>query len=176
MSSGSRRHSRPGRNPEQLTQWVDDYAERLYRAAALATCADDAGDLCQDVFLVAARSGETFSGQSTPYTWLYAILRNLIRDRRRKFARRAGAVPIDRPPRAISPEQDVGRREEHLRVRQAVARLPEGHREVVSLFYLEELSVAEVAERLNQPVGTVKSRLFNARTTLKRVLEGSGAD
>ena len=47
---------------------------------------------------------------------------------------------------------------------------------MVSLFYLEELSVAEVAERLNQPVGTVKSRLFNARTTLKRVLEGSGAD
>ena len=161
---------------ERLAQWVDEYAPRLYRAAALFTSQDEARDLCQEVFLVAARTGSSFAEQSTPYTWLYAILRNLVWDRRRKSARRARGVPLERPLPVLSPEQEARRREDRRRVRRAVAELPEMQREVVSLFYLQERSVGEVALQMGVPVGTVKSRLFSARTALKRALEGAGVD
>ncbi len=57
-------------------------------------------------------------------------------------------------------------------VRQALAKLPAGHRAAVALFYMEEMSVAEVAVALEIPVGTVKSRLMHARQKLRAVLEG----
>ena len=55
-----------------------------------------------------------------------------------------------------------------------LARLPVTEREVLTLFYLRELSLAEVAEVLDVPVGTVKSRLFRARQLLRRELDPEG--
>ena len=59
-------------------------------------------------------------------------------------------------------------------VREALAQLPAKHRAAVALFYLEEMSVAEVAVALDIPVGTVKSRLMHARGMLRAALEGEG--
>ena len=57
-------------------------------------------------------------------------------------------------------------------LRKAMAELPEGHRAAIGLFYLEEMTVAEVAVALEIPVGTVKTRLMNARKKLRKTLEG----
>ncbi len=57
-------------------------------------------------------------------------------------------------------------------LRKALAKLPEGHRAAIGLFYLEEMSVAEVAVALEIPVGTVKTRLMQARRKLRAILEG----
>ena len=153
-----------------MTALVDQYADRLYRAAALGQSPDEARDLCQETFLVAARNPAAFEGRSAPYTWLYGIMKNLRRARRRKAARPA---PIDAPRLSVvTPEADLTRQQTHRRVHAAVAKLPESQREAVALFYLEELSVAEVAARLGVPPGTVKSRLSAARSVLRRALKG----
>lgn len=153
-----------------LEHWVDQYAERLYRAAAVGTDPDDARDLCQETFLVAARS--RFEGRSAPYTWLYGIMKNLRRARRRRAAR----VEPHRPQLAVvTPEAEVARGQVRRRVQAAVAHLPEIQREVVVLYYLEELPIAAVAERLGLPANTVKSRLFAARSALRRALKEAQA-
>lgn len=159
---------------ESLTeQWVDAYAARLYRAAALLSSEAEAADLCQEVFLVAARKHAAFDGRSAPYTWLYGILRNLIRDRRKRYARRGlRLVPAPETAPPSDPEVELSASQQRERVRRAVSTLPERHREVITLYYLEELAIAEVAQRLGAPIGTVKSRLFQARAALKRTLKG----
>lgn len=151
-----------------MARLVDQYADRLYRAAALGSTPEDARDLCQETFLVAARS--QFEGRSAPYTWLYGIMKNLRRERRRKARRRA---PADAPRLAIAtPEAQLARTQTRAAVQAAVSHLPENQREAVMLFYLEELPVAEVARRTGVPAGTIKSRLFAARTALRRALKG----
>ncbi len=158
-----------------IEQWVDAHSTRLYRAAALFTSEAEAADLCQEVFLIAARKQHSFDARSTAYTWLYGILRNLVRDRRKKQNRRTLRLVEDPPQNPVArqdPETKLSAAEDRDRVRTAVGALAEGQRDVVALFYLEELAVAEVADRLELPIGTVKSRLFQARATLKRALKG----
>lgn len=152
--------------------WVDAHAARLYRAAALLASEAEAADLVQEVFLIASRRRATFDGSAAPYTWLYGILRNLARDRRKKQTRRARLTPVD-DRRTSDPERLLTAERDRARVRAAVRGLPDEHREVVALYYLDEVPVAEVAERLGVPPGTVKSRLFKARAALRRVLEGA---
>ncbi len=159
------------RRQQRLERWVDAYAARLYRVAALSASDEEAGDLTQEVFCVAARKADDFADRSSPYTWLYAILRNLVRDRRRKAARRS-AARMELVTQATDPERELSRAQDRRRVSEAVASLSEGQRVVVELFYLGELSVAEVAAELGVPPGTVKSRLYGAREALKRALEG----
>jgi len=67
---------------------------------------------------------------------------------------------------------DVDQALGHQTLHKALAQLPEGHRAAIGLFYLEEMSVAEVAVALEIPVGTVKTRLLHARKKLRAVLEG----
>lgn len=154
-----------------IAGWVEGHAARLYRAAALLTTEAEASDLVQETFLIAARRRATFDGTSAPYTWLYGILRNLVRDGRKKTARRARLTLVERRP-ARDPERLLAAERDRARVRDAVRGLPDAHREVVALYYLEELPLAEVADRLGLPAGTVKSRLFKARASLRRALEG----
>lgn len=70
-----------------------------------------------------------------------------------------------------SPEERVLRKEEYISVRKAVAKLPERQKVIVLLYYMEEMSVAQIATIAKIPVGTVKSRLHQARITLKKELE-----
>ena len=72
------------------------------------------------------------------------------------------------PERAAMPGMEAA----DTSLREALARLPAAHRAAIGLFYLEEMSVAEVAVALDTPVGTVKSRLLNARKKLRAALEG----
>jgi len=86
--------------------------------------------------------------------------REVLKDMRNK--------PSTAPQAADEVDQAMG----HWTLRKALAKLPEGHRAAIGLFYLEEMSVVEVAVALEIPVGTVKTRLLNARQKLRAVLEG----
>ena len=161
----------------RVEAWARELGPRLYRAAFyLAGDRHEAEELCQETFAIAL--GSEFRGASAPYTFLYGILKNLLRSRRRK--RRpafAAELPDDakgRGPPAEGPSALAEAAEAAALVRAGVLELPEDQRDVVLMHYLEELPVEEIAKTLGIPAGTVKSRLFNARARLRERLERAG--
>ena len=85
--------------------------------------------------------------------------------RRRRLAHAYAAEPRETSSEPVEPDDAA-------RLRQAIRQLPPGERAAIALHHFEDLRVAEVAVALDVPVGTVKSRLANARTRLRAILEG----
>lgn len=145
----------------------------------------EAEDLTQEVFVRVFKSVARFRGASSFQTWLYRIASNLCVDalrRRRREERHAFSLdePMsgedDEMTREIpdsggTPETAVETSELQAEVHRAVAGLSEKLRTVVVLFDLQGLSYEEISEVVGCPVGTVKSRLFNARGQLRNRLK-----
>jgi RNA polymerase sigma factor (sigma-70 family) len=135
-------------------------------ARALARDADIADDLVQDTLVRALRSERLFLGGDVR-SWLYTILTNLNKNRRRSLARRPQFIPLlDNNPDASGTEaegRDIAR---------ALSTLVEEQRSVLLLVMLEGLSYREVADIQGVPIGTVMSRLARARAHVKASLEG----
>jgi len=134
-------------------------------ARALTRDSDLADDLVQDTLVRALRSEKLFLGGDLR-AWLYTILTNLNRNRRRSLARQ----PI------ITELQDTaepsGTEAESRDISRALAILPEDQRSVLLLVVLEGLSYRDVAEIQGVPIGTVMSRLARARAQVKAALDG----
>lgn len=134
----------------------------------------DAEDLVQDTFVKALR----FSGQFTPGTnlkaWLYTILHNTWRNRRRGAARdtveidsaRVDEAAATGPEAADTPERILLRATLDADLQAALDALPEAFRQAVWLRDVEEFSYAEIAEMLGIPIGTVMSRISRGRRLL----------
>ena len=139
-------------------------------------------DVVQDAVIRAYRAFAQFRGGS-PRAWLFAIVRNCCRTAQ---AGASGSLSLvihesslgddslgqiaEQPDPAPSPEEEVFRRSEIVRVRSAIEGIPEPFREAVVLRDLEELSYAEIAEVTGVPIGTVMSRLARGRAILAREL------
>ena len=131
-------------------------AER-HRAALLRACRGSA-DAAQEALLVALRGLGGLRDDDVFGAWLCGIGRNLVR-------RPARETPVEAPLRVVGPvEPDPVLRD---RVLSAIAALPPGQRDAVALFYLADLSHAEIAARLGTSVGAVKTRLHKARAALQ---------
>ena len=140
----------------------------------------DAEDIAQDVFVKAYRSIGRFEGRSKFSTWLYGIMLNSVRSFWRRRTRRPRLVQdaAEEDERAHDPAAE-GRNpfEESVRgerveaVRAAIARLDEDLREIVVMRDIRGLSYEELADVLDLPDGTVKSRLHRARSALKELLD-----
>jgi RNA polymerase sigma-70 factor (ECF subfamily) len=136
----------------------------------------DAEDLLHDVMLeVWKRAGDYDPTRGTVRAWLCLRVRSRALDRK-KSPRVARAVAWDdaRANETEAPHMDPGLRMERERVRKALATLSQEQKDVVELCYFAGLSTAEAAERLQCPVGTVKSRLSAARDRLRAALEDKG--
>lgn len=108
--------------------------------------------------------------------WLYSILNNCLRDHFRRLRPHADIEEImELPAPDPSPEQHHAESELVGRVRRAVADLPLGQRQIVTLVDLEEMSYSAAAEALNIPMGTVMSRLSRARLALRELLQETSA-
>lgn len=153
---------------------VDRYEARVY-AVALRMCGDAeaARDVTQDVFITALRSLKAFRGEARISTWLHRIAVNASLDRLRRRQRRReqpldetieGAVP------GLDPEEAAVETERATAVRLAIAALPVEFRAVIVLHDLQGLDYSKVAESLEIPLGTVKSRIHRARLELARML------
>jgi RNA polymerase sigma-70 factor (ECF subfamily) len=142
------------------------YRDRLYRSAVAMTRSEsDADDLVQETFVRAYRCAPRFEGKSAIYTWLYGIMRNVQLDRWRKVKR--DPMLTDFSDFDVEDESGFEGGTKIEVVHQEVSTLADSSREVIRLFYFDELSVEEIAEKLNCAEGTIKSRLFHARKKLK---------
>ena len=134
----------------------------------------DVDDVVQDVFLAAFKRLETFRGDSQVQTWLAAVTINRCRTyQRRQVLRLKWFRRQKQVERSGGGSDEKSLREEtHERVRAAIAALRPKDREVIVLFYLEELSIAQMASLLNATNNAVEVRLHRARQRLKELLGG----
>ena len=159
-------------NPRALDHLTRRWHPRLlYRAMSLVRDGDGAQEVAQESWLAIVRNLGKLKDPARFAAWSYRITRNKSADwirrnqRTRQFEVSAQHEPVDTSS-SHTDKQQVGL------LRQAISLLPNDQREVIELFYMEELSVREISELLALAEGTVKSRLFHARKQLKQTLEG----
>ena len=157
-------------NRDAFGELVTKYQVRLYNTMIqIVGSTEDAYDVTQDAFLQAYLRLDTFRRSSKFYTWLYRIAFNVAIGMRRKYRahRMAESIPQEMHDRLIDrerrPDENLISQENIKTVRDAIERLEHEFRSVVVLRELEEFSYEEIAEILDIPIGTVRSRLHRAR-------------
>lgn len=150
---------------------------RLYRLA-YAWCHDAylADDLAQDAMAKGLKSVHQLKDAAVLEAWLFSILNNCLRDHFRRLHPQTDIDEImELPADDLTPEQHHAESELIGRVRRAVAALPLGQRQTVTLIDLEEMSYSAAAQALGIPMGTVMSRLSRARLALRDLLQETSA-
>jgi RNA polymerase sigma-70 factor, ECF subfamily len=173
-------------DPAAFARLVDLHESMVYNLAArLLGDAEEARDLSQEVFLQVYRSLGGFRGGSSLRTWIYRIVVNQSRNRRRFWKRRRRErscsleelKPSEEPQLRAGPGgsasalEELERAERSRGVQQALLTLSFEHRAVLLLREVEELSCAEIGASLGLAEGTVKSRLSRAREALRVALQ-----
>jgi len=164
-------------NRDAFGELVTKYQVRLYNTMIqVVGSAEDAYDVTQDAFMQAFLRLDTFRRSSKFYTWLYRIAFNVAIGMRRKYRalRMTEEFRQDMQDRRVDRErrpEDILISKENIKtVRDAIDRLDDEFRSVVVLRELEEFSYEEIAEILEIPIGTVRSRLHRARMTIRESL------
>lgn len=134
-------------------------------------------DIVQEVFIKIFRALGDFRGESRLSTWIYRIARNeaLNAVDRRKPA----VIPIEDcmelPDSGESPDESLRRRMSRERLDRFLDRLDEKQRVAIELRYIGDKSYEEIAEIMEIPLGTVKTHIYRAKLSLKRMMTGTGA-
>jgi RNA polymerase sigma-70 factor (ECF subfamily) len=151
-----------------IRRWASPLRRYVQRVVGNAEHSDE---LVQDIWLRVLQGIGRLQDPSRFRAWLFGIAHRRLMDRLRERygspldpGADADGIAADLP----DPDRDLEARE----LERGLQRLPAPEREVLSLFYLEELSLAEVAQVLAVPAGTVKSRLFRARKLLRIEITG----
>ena len=134
----------------------------------------EAEDVLQEVFLQIWQRASNFDAErGRPFTWLVTLARSRAIDRLRATGSReraAQAAAGESPEPVADAEKEAARSEEGQVVRAALAEIPEEQRRALLLAYFEGLSQSEIAARLNQPLGTVKTRMRSGMMRLRELL------
>ena len=146
---------------------VRDHYDAVYRFCARRIGVSRAADVAQETFLTAQRALGRFRGDSSLRTWLLGIALNECRRSIRRYGNDPLPLEVDLVCANADDEKAFVDRQA---LSAALARLSEDHRDVVLLHELQGLTYEEVANVLNVPVGTVKSRLHHAFLNLRRDL------
>jgi len=163
--------------PEAFGLIYDRHAAVVLRFLGRRAGAEVAEGLLGELFRIAFERRKTFDpARTSALPWLYGIGANLLLKHRRSEARRLRAsarmAADEAPVRRTSAALDA--RLLFPRVADAIEALPDGERDALLLFAWEDLSYESVAEALELPIGTVRSRLNRARTRLRELLEPGG--
>jgi RNA polymerase sigma factor (sigma-70 family) len=153
---------------ELIARWHEPLWRYLRR---LANSDEVAGDLAQDTWVRVLRGMSALREPARLRPWLFGIARRVAMDRLRFEYTRRGAEDIELdalPGDDPAPELEA----DAAAIDKALAGLPMAEREMLTLFYLRELSLAEIAAKLSVPIGTVKSRLHRARNELRNAFSG----
>ena len=166
---------------EAFGRFIDAYQNRVYGfIRRMVSNLDEAEDLTQEVFIRAYQHFATFDGRCSVKTWLFRIANNLCIDRARRLDRIPAHTdyypsadddePIDIADIRWEPEKVALDQELSRLVETGIASMSEKLRSVLLLHDKEDMAYEEIATSLSIPVGTVKSRLFLARSHLQNVL------
>ena len=149
---------------EQRTQVVERWGDMVYRLAlARPASVPDAEDVFQEVFLRYFRHEERFHNDEYRKAWLIRCTVNRCKSLLASPWRRR-IVPLETA-------EEVGVEDDYREVYSAVLALPGKYRAVIHLHYFEGLSVAEMAQTLDMPEGTIKSQLSRGRALLRDMLK-----
>ena len=157
------------------------YKSKVYNyISRMVHSASDAEDLTQETFVRAYVSIRSFQSRASLNTWLFRIATNLCIDHSRKVKTHAQTTSLsveneddesdtqrDIPDLAFDPQRLLLNKELGRRLEESLRELPEKLRTVVVLYDIEGLPYEEISSIVGCPLGTVKSRLFNARASLR---------
>lgn len=169
-------------SPEAFAELVERYQDRIYNTCyRLCHNEADALDLTQSAFMRALEALPRFEARSAFFTWIYRIAVNLALSGRRRDRRRRtlsleddGPLGVEMHERAsgfVAESAALEQQETHARLAEALEALDAEFRAPLVLKDVEDLDYATIAEILDIPVGTVKSRIFRARMLLRQKLE-----
>jgi RNA polymerase sigma factor (sigma-70 family) len=157
---------------DAFTVLVDRYRSPALRLA-YGIAGDEAEDAVQDAFVKTFHALEKFRADAAFRPWLFTIVANEARNRRRSMSRRTNLeLRVSMQPQldGLAADQVAAQHDQRRRLLVAVAALPDSYREVVALRFFAALSEIETAEVLSCPVGTAKSRLSRALDLLRVTL------
>jgi RNA polymerase sigma factor (sigma-70 family) len=157
---------------ESLIALVDRWQPRLLCHAMRLTREHEAArDAVQDAWVAIVRGIRRLDDPACFAPWVYRIVSNKCADWTRQRQRQRAtftSLAVDPAAKQVSAKDS---QDAVAAIREVIGRLPHEQRAIISLFYVEELSIRDIAEALSIPVGTVKSRLHYARNNLKEVIE-----
>lgn len=168
---------------DHFGQFMVVYQHRLHTFALRQTGnMQDAEDIVQETFLRAHHALKNYPSARIRtlqiQQWLYKIALNVFRNRLRRVEPQSAPLDISEESTVLEiedqsdcPDAEVYRRERRSELERWVATLPEPYCSAVNLHYFEDLSLREVAELLNQPVGTVKANVHRGLQLLRRDLK-----
>lgn len=165
---------------EALAALYDACGGLIYSLARRVLNSDrEAEEITQDVFVAAWRNARTFDpARSSATTWLTALTRNKAIDRLRTARRRLPAAPADAAdlPETADPAPTAAelaaRGDRAMRISAWIAELPPNQREAVELAFFEGLTHPEIASRLGETIGTIKSRIRLGLERLRHKMKG----
>jgi len=170
---------------QAFEQLVEKYQKKVFNIAfSMLNNMDDASDISQEVFIKAFKSIKHFKQNSSFSTWLYRITVNTCLDELRKRKNKSNVFSIDQVIHLESgevtrqleddrptPDSMVENNELRALVRDSISQLSDELKEVIILRDINGLSYDDIADMLDCPLGTVKSRINRARNALKEILK-----
>ena len=166
-----------------LNELIRKHQNRAYTYAyRLTRNPEEAADVVADSFLRINNSVKNFKGNSAFTTWLYRVVTNCYLDIRKKdrskntvsmdasFQLEDEEIAREYEDTATKTNEIVERHQREILLNRALDKLPEFQKGMMVMFHAEQLSYEEIAEALDLPIGTVKSRLNRARLSLKEIL------
>lgn len=165
----------PSEMNQEITRLVEEYGDDVLKIATVILKSKDlAEDVYQETFLRAVRAYSGYRGESSEKTWLISIAVNICRDYMRSAWKRRVVVTDDFLIYSdnTDTEEIIEKKSEKQVLIKAIMKLPNKYREIIHLFYYQELGVNDIAKILKIPGGTVKSRLFKARALLHDMIGG----
>ena len=159
-------------NKDAFGLLVSSYSRRIYQAAySFMRNMDDSADIVQEVFIRAYKNIHSFDTSRPLYPWLFRITKNLCINMKNRGSSSEISLPeFDLPGDSESPESLLMKDQDAEQIRRSLKKLPDPFREILVLKHFQECSYAEIAEILSIPIGTVMSRLYNARKKMQEIL------
>ncbi len=162
-------------NQQQFTNLHGQYQERLLNSVTSMTRSrQEAEDITATAFASAYKNRDSFRGEASPQTWVYAIAANEVKSRRRGGVVKLESIDgLDAKELTVPDvlDETLERAECRARVRAALRRVPALYRRVLVDHFMRGHSVGRIARQYRVPLGTVLSRIFKAKRLLRAAWE-----